>query len=193
MSLQEYSRPVFGSLRVIDPDAAREYRYAEHRKAMSELWKGRKFQPKKAGALVRYRTPIGPKPLRGGKHIYGSPIGPCLPWQRSVRHKSIWRKCYKMALRLPAPPRERPAFVDLNGVLPSELPKAIISNVARDYGFAVADILGKERGLRLCKARFAAVLAVKQAFPDYSTPRLGRLFKRDHSTIIHALRRARAA
>jgi chromosomal replication initiation ATPase DnaA len=49
-------------------------------------------------------------------------------------------------------------------------------------------VLGPSRARPLVQARFDAVAAVKMAYPGMSLPMLGRLFKRDHTTLLHALK-----
>lgn len=66
----------------------------------------------------------------------------------------------------------------------------IISRVAAEYCVSSATLLGKDLPRKLYAARLAAILAVIDRFPGYSTPRLGRIFRRDHSTILHYLHKA---
>ena len=68
-------------------------------------------------------------------------------------------------------------------------PRRIIGRVAAKHGFKAADIVGPRRGSELIAARFAAVAAVAEAHPKMSQPQLGKHFNRDHTTILHALRR----
>ncbi len=71
-------------------------------------------------------------------------------------------------------------------------PKRIIARVAAEHGFTLADILGQRRQANLVIARHAAVAEVVREHPSLSTTQLGGIFRRDHSTILHALRRAGA-
>lgn len=64
----------------------------------------------------------------------------------------------------------------------------LIGRVAAWHGFTVDDVLGPSRARPLVQARFDAVAAVKMAYPGMSLPMLGRLFKRDHTTLLHALK-----
>lgn len=73
---------------------------------------------------------------------------------------------------------------------PREARRHIIRTVAKSYGLTLDDILGECRDREVAWPRFACIAAVHAAFPDDSTPMLGRLFCRDHTTILHALRRA---
>lgn len=69
--------------------------------------------------------------------------------------------------------------------------KAIIAEVALKHGFAVEDILGRSRVKGLIVARHEAIHEVAKARPSMSLPQLGRIFNRDHSTILSALNKFR--
>ncbi|MBX3751922.1 MAG: hypothetical protein KF897_17725, partial [Opitutaceae bacterium] len=49
---------------------------------------------------------------------------------------------------------------------------------------------GASRTRHVVEARFEAIRLVRAARPDLSLPAIGRLFNRDHTTILHALKRA---
>jgi len=75
-------------------------------------------------------------------------------------------------------------------------PKHIIMEVAIAHGVSYDDILGRSRARHLVAARHEAIYEVRKRRPHLSLPQIGRIFKRDHTTILHALRRmmqARAA
>lgn len=65
--------------------------------------------------------------------------------------------------------------------------KALIAKAAQDNGVSYDAVMSRARPRDVCRARFAAITAVAAAYPDMSFPRLGRIFNRDHSTIVHAL------
>jgi chromosomal replication initiation ATPase DnaA len=72
-------------------------------------------------------------------------------------------------------------------------PKRIISRIAEAHGFTLADILGPRRTAGLVVARHAAIAEVAREHPRLSLPRIGMIFGgRDHTTILHALRKAQA-
>ena len=75
---------------------------------------------------------------------------------------------------------------------PREQRTQVIRRVADAYEVSVDDLLSRRRDGVLVMARRAAIVAVYQAFPD-SLPMLGRLFDRDHTTILHHLRVAKCA
>lgn len=65
--------------------------------------------------------------------------------------------------------------------------RQIIQMVATAKGFPLEEILGNSRNRSVVEARFDAIKAVADARPDMSTPQIGRIFGKDHTTIIHAL------
>ncbi|MGY2995468.1 helix-turn-helix domain-containing protein [Mesorhizobium sp. URHB0026] len=74
----------------------------------------------------------------------------------------------------PVPERKIPAF-------------GIITNVAAVHGIPVAAILSGRRDRQAVEARFDAIVAVRNEHPHLSLTQLGRVFKRDHTSILHAL------
>jgi signal recognition particle subunit SEC65 len=66
-------------------------------------------------------------------------------------------------------------------------PAKIIAEVAAKYGLTPADIISPSRNSGFVRARFAAIRAVYEAHPTKSLPWIAMHFKRDHSTILHAL------
>ncbi len=67
--------------------------------------------------------------------------------------------------------------------------KKIIAQVAALHGLSVREVLSNRRNRPVVEARFDAIKAVADIRPDMSLPQIGRLFGRDHTTILHALRR----
>ena len=51
------------------------------------------------------------------------------------------------------------------------------------------EIIGKSRKVKHIEPRHAAMCAVKIMWPDASLPYIGRYFARDHTTVLHALRK----
>ena len=72
-------------------------------------------------------------------------------------------------------------------VIPRTVAQTIIADVAHRHGFTYAEILSPSRRRKLVQARFDAIAAVKRAKPVMSLEQLGRLFRRDYSSIRHAL------
>lgn len=67
--------------------------------------------------------------------------------------------------------------------------REIIQATAQAFGVTAADILGERRPVEIIAARFAAYHAVATAHPGWSFVRIGRVFGRDHTTILTAIRK----
>lgn len=65
-------------------------------------------------------------------------------------------------------------------------PMQVIARVASERHWSVASILSARRTVALVHARHEAVHEVVRLFPHLTYPQIGRIFKRDHSTIIYA-------
>ena len=70
----------------------------------------------------------------------------------------------------------------------------IIAEVAERHDMAPAEIIGPMRWKRHCRARYEAMWLARQVMgrdgkPLYSLPEIGRVFRRDHTTVINALKR----
>lgn len=73
--------------------------------------------------------------------------------------------------------------------LPRNELKHIIDLIARMHGVTYKQVISKGRVTRIAQARQAAMCAVKQARPGISLPKIGRLFDRDHTTVIASMQR----
>ncbi|MBP8235322.1 MAG: hypothetical protein KAY22_23790 [Rhizorhabdus sp.] len=82
---------------------------------------------------------------------------------------------------------ERRALIKLDRP-PGHAIRAMIDLVARMHGATYDEVMSKSRRHRVVMARQAAMCAVAYKRPDYSLPMLGRIFKRDHTTVLYALR-----
>jgi hypothetical protein len=67
--------------------------------------------------------------------------------------------------------------------------RRLVKTVAQLHNTTVSDIMGPSRFADHVKARHQAVAVVAERFPHWSLPQLGRFFGRDHTTILHALRK----
>ena len=67
----------------------------------------------------------------------------------------------------------------------------IIAETAQKHGVTVAIILSHDRTWLVRDARHEAIARVFDQFPHWSYPVIGKVFDRDHTTIMHALRRRR--
>ena len=68
----------------------------------------------------------------------------------------------------------------------------IIEAVAAAYDLEPSDLSGSNRKGNYVQARHTAIklirdLRMDDGSPRFSTPQIGKVFKRDHSTIVHAL------
>lgn len=70
-------------------------------------------------------------------------------------------------------------------------PRRVIENVAKEHGVSVGLIIGQRRAREIVVIRDKAVRAVADQFPEMSLPDIGRAFKRDHTTILHSLRKTK--
>lgn len=69
------------------------------------------------------------------------------------------------------------------------VPVIIAEVLAGFEGVTWADIISARRDRRLIKPRHACMKAVYDERKDLSSPTLGRIFKRDHSSILHAVKK----
>lgn len=75
--------------------------------------------------------------------------------------------------------------------------RKIIASVAGEHGMTYAELMQSGKDHKIVAARFAAITAIYQQWrrPDgspHSLPEIGRVFGRDHTTILNALRRTGA-
>lgn len=64
--------------------------------------------------------------------------------------------------------------------------REIIAKAAVEFGIPVEAILGSSRSYLVVEARHTAMWRARKERPDLSFPQLGDIFRRDHTTIIHA-------
>ncbi len=65
----------------------------------------------------------------------------------------------------------------------------ILNAVAESFNITLFALLSPLRNNRTCRARFAAMRLVQKRH-GVSTTRIGKMFRRDHTSAMHALRRA---
>lgn len=70
----------------------------------------------------------------------------------------------------------------------------IVRQVADETGVPVADILGPSRIADISSARHTAMARARaierpDGSPRYSLPMIGRVFNRDHTTVLYAVRK----
>ena len=69
---------------------------------------------------------------------------------------------------------------------PREKRMLVVARVADVYGVTLTEVMGRSRRRPIVSARHAAMRAVSAEFGD-SSAEIGRLFNRDHTTVLHAL------
>jgi len=68
---------------------------------------------------------------------------------------------------------------------PSVTAERIVERVAKKYGVSTEDIYGRKRTKHIAFARATAIYIIRK-ITDMSFPSIGKIFDRDHSTIINA-------
>jgi chromosomal replication initiation ATPase DnaA len=74
-------------------------------------------------------------------------------------------------------------------ITPHDSTRQIIQSVARLHQVKVAELMGRRRFRPIVRARQDAIRRVAEAKPHLSISQLGRIFDRDHSTILWAMGR----
>lgn len=73
----------------------------------------------------------------------------------------------------------------------ADTPKAqvrkVIEAVCNRHEITYTDVMSRSRFADVVAARHEAIVAVAAAFPWMSLPKIGRVFGRDHTSILHAL------
>ena len=72
-------------------------------------------------------------------------------------------------------------------VTPRQFTMALIEMIAREHGVTMAELMGVSRRQKYCIARREIWRVLRDQ--GISLPRIGRMFNRDHTTILHGLRR----
>ena len=70
---------------------------------------------------------------------------------------------------------------------PRQINLEAITEIAEAHRLTLEDILGLRRNKYLVMVRRKCVVMLREK--GYSTTEIGRIMKRDHSTIVHALQR----
>jgi Bacterial dnaA protein helix-turn-helix len=84
---------------------------------------------------------------------------------------------------------EREYRVDYKGRRPAV---DIIQEVGDQYGYSVEEIISQRRHHDILPVRAEAIWRVYSERVDMTTPQIGKVFNRDHSTIIHTVKKRRA-
>lgn len=79
---------------------------------------------------------------------------------------------------------------------PLDAIRSLVETVAQRHGFTAHDLMspqGKGSRLRpMAHARQEAMWVVMNAYPAMSRVRCGKLFNRDHTTVLHGVRKHEA-
>lgn len=70
---------------------------------------------------------------------------------------------------------------------PRERRKMIIAQVCERRGVSVEEVLGRSRFKRICSARKEAYVRLREE--NLSYPTIGKMFGRDHTTVIDGVKR----
>lgn len=80
-------------------------------------------------------------------------------------------------------------FVALQGTRGMPRVKAVQAAVAHVYGVPVDAMVGDSRTKHLMRPRHEAMYWCAELFPDMSIAEIGRRFGRDHTTVLHAIKK----
>lgn len=64
----------------------------------------------------------------------------------------------------------------------------MMEKIAHNHGVTYLDLISERRGRKLLSVRYQAIKEIRDKF-TLSTPQLGELFHRAHSTILNALKK----
>ena len=71
----------------------------------------------------------------------------------------------------------------------SKTAAGIVDRISMESGISVSDILSTKRARPIAHARQDAMLSIREEL-DWSLPRIGRVFGRDHTTVKHGIKAA---
>lgn len=112
---------------------------------------------------------------------------------RREQERRIVAEAKALAEAIIAEAKEQAAVITVQAVEEVEarprLVHDIISAVAEEYGVTVAEIKGLRREKYIVPARQEAMARVYRERPDLSLTVLGRLFHRDHTTVLSAIKK----
>jgi chromosomal replication initiator protein len=78
------------------------------------------------------------------------------------------------------------SIVDPGNIPTSTLIEKIISEVSRKYGVSEDDIRSKKKSENIANARHICVYIIRR-MTDLSLPSIGKIFSRDHSTVLSSI------
>jgi chromosomal replication initiation ATPase DnaA len=92
---------------------------------------------------------------------------------------------------MPEEKADEVVLVDSLGMTPRQLNMERIAAIAQEYDYTLEDVLGPRKFRALVEVRSKCIVMLRDK--GYSTTEIGRIMKRDHSTVVHALQKSRAA
>ncbi len=103
------------------------------------------------------------------------------------RHREVvWERSWHIARKAFIANGRRPPFALGTGL---QAMSTITAAVAAEYGVALSAILGSGRSKAICIPRFEAIYRISIERPDLSSAQIARYFRRDHTTVLNAIRK----
>lgn len=117
---------------------------------------------------------------RLGKFALAAPSPPAVPQTRLI--EALHQEIAELSAKLQALEHQ-----DQSPLVPPSRIKPIIGAVAKYYGVPLRDLVSFRRARALIRARQVAMYLAR-TLTKHSLPAIGRVFERDHTTILHACR-----
>jgi len=64
-----------------------------------------------------------------------------------------------------------------------------VADIAEEHGYTIYDILGPSRVMALVNVRRKCMVMLREK--GYSTTEIGRIMNRDHTTVVHSLKKVK--
>lgn len=140
-----------------------------------------------AAAMARYKDVRAR--VRG--FVPQRPVAPAVRKPPAPMPASVQRPSSRVVYDFPAGPFLIPADAapSSNPNKPRKCPREIMTQVAADFGINTIAMRSGCRVARTMLARHVAIYRVHHECEWMSLPMIGRLFDRDHSTVLSAIRR----
>lgn len=136
---------------------------------------------------------------RQDKPLVAKPRNPARPRGVRFKYPSVkhWLDAMRESAPAPVEPHEddepetfSPKPIEREWLHLASEHKRIIAQVAERHGLQPRDVTGPGRTKKIVACRFEAICEVHKAYPHWSLPKLGLVFNRDHTSILHALQKA---
>ena len=75
-----------------------------------------------------------------------------------------------------------------DAVTPRKAKLAVVAAVAMKHGLTLPEIMGADRRHHVAHARQEAFWVLRDTYPEMSLPAIGRMFGKDHTTVLHGIR-----